>query len=361
MIQKTEEKDSQNTKQVYVLIPAYEPEETLVRLLRELGDKTNYRVVVINDGSSEQCQEIFRQAAAYATVLTHPINQGKGCAIKTGLKYLREQYKDGVVLTMDADGQHKVDDAMGVAEQAKETPQVLVTGSRQFVGKIPLRSRVGNSLTKDVFSIATGIRMQDTQTGLRAFDLSLIPYMLAVKGDRYEYEMNVLLDCSRSHIPIREVPIETVYAKHNPTSHFKVIRDSYRIYKEILRFSFSSLIGFAIDFLLYSIMIVFTRGLVWSVPIANVTARVISAGVNYYINKKYVFQNQESVVKTAFMYAVLAMGILCVNTLLLQFFVGYLIHNKWISKLLTELVLFAASWRIQRLVVFKKKTFGGAR
>ncbi|HAZ20635.1 MAG TPA: hypothetical protein DCY75_10765, partial [Clostridiales bacterium] len=89
MIQKTEEKDSQNTKQVYVLIPAYEPEETLVRLLRELGDKTNYRVVVINDGSSEQCQEIFRQAAAYATVLTHPINQGKGCAIKTGLKYLR--------------------------------------------------------------------------------------------------------------------------------------------------------------------------------------------------------------------------------------------------------------------------------
>ncbi|HAZ20634.1 MAG TPA: polysaccharide synthesis protein GtrA, partial [Clostridiales bacterium] len=269
--------------------------------------------------------------------------------------------KDGVVLTMDADGQHKVDDAMGVAEQAKETPQVLVTGSRQFVGKIPLRSRVGNSLTKDVFSIATGIRMQDTQTGLRAFDLSLIPYMLAVKGDRYEYEMNVLLDCSRSHIPIREVPIETVYAKHNPTSHFKVIRDSYRIYKEILRFSFSSLIGFAIDFLLYSIMIVFTRGLVWSVPIANVTARVISAGVNYYINKKYVFQNQESVVKTAFMYAVLAMGILCVDTLLLQFFVGYLIHNKWISKLLTELVLFAASWRIQRLVVFKKKTFGGAR
>ena len=141
-------------------------------------------------------------------------------------------------------------------------------------------------MTRAVYRISTGLKVHDTQTGLRAFDGTLIDKMLSIRGDRYEYEMNVLLDLARSRIPIKEMEIETIYLNNNAASHFNPLRDSFRVYKEILKFSASSFIGFLVDYVLYTVLLLITGKLMLS----NVCARVVSASVNFTINRRNLFR-----------------------------------------------------------------------
>jgi glycosyltransferase involved in cell wall biosynthesis len=247
----------------------------------------------------------------------HSGNKGKGRALKTGLAYIKENFpKDSVVVTLDADGQHTVKDAIRVCRHAAENPGCLLLGSRSFGGDVPARSRFGNSVTRFVYRLSTGTQVNDTQTGLRAFGFEMIPLMLGVEGERYEYEMNVLLECSRQNIPIKEVEIETIYLNNNSASHFNTLKDSFRVYREIIKFAASSFTGFVVDYGMYSLLVILTGGLGTSVsiPISNIIARITSASVNYSINKRYVFQNKDSVAKTATQYFVLAACILAGNT-----------------------------------------------
>ena len=133
----------------------------------------------------------------------------------------------------------------------RDSPGSLILGARAFSGKVPLRSAFGNKLTRFLFKQQTGVVVRDTQTGLRAFTTNLLPFMLEVEGQRYEYEMNVLLAASKS-FPIVEVPIETVYINDNEGSHFRPIRDGLMIYKDMFKFALSSLSSFIVDYLVYA-------------------------------------------------------------------------------------------------------------
>lgn len=256
----------------------------------------------------------------------------------------------GIVIA-DADGQHKVEDIIRVSEALKSSPDKLIMGCRRFSGKIPLRSKFGNNITKFVFSFAAGVKVSDTQTGLRGFSSKLIPFMLSVNGDRYEFEMNMLLECAREGIRFYEVPIETVYLGKNESSHFNPIKDSWRIYKDILKFSCSSLLSFCVDYIFYSIFAMISC----SVAFSNICARVISSIFNFSMNKKFVFKNKEGIAKTAAKYFLLAALILAANTIMLELCVKYLIHNKYISKILIEVLLFFISWAAQKSFVFRKR------
>ncbi|KIR03127.1 Exopolysaccharide biosynthesis protein [Lachnospiraceae bacterium TWA4] len=205
--------------------------------------------------------------------------------------------------------------------------------------------------------MATGVSVHDTQTGLRAFTSQMIPQLLEIKGERYEYEMNMLLECSRKKIPIREVEIETIYLEGNASSHFDTLKDSYRIYKEILKFMTMSLVGFLVDYGLYSLSL-WVTGIVTS---SNIGARVVSAGVNYTLNRKYVFKSEESVKTSACKYFALAMTILIGNTLVLGFLVNGLGMNGFIAKIFTEMIFFLFSWFMQRTFVFKGGTHMGKK
>ena len=230
-------------------------------------------------------------------------------------------------------------------------------GCRFFGGDVPKRSRFGNTFTRMVYRSVTGLDLSDTQTGLRAFDFSLIPFMLSIDGDRYEYEMNVLLSCSRRGIPIREIAIETIYFGNNEGSHFSTFRDSLIIYRDIIKFAASSLTGFAVDYGVFSLMAALTGGLgsALSVPLSNVTARVLSSSLNYALNRRYVFKNRGNVAKTAPQYFLLAAGILAGNTLLLSALVNGAGISEYAAKIITELVFFALSWLAQKTLIFAKK------
>lgn len=340
------------------LIPAYEPADELLNLVVQLSD-ANFRIILVDDGSGEGYRQIFSAAKRFAEVLIHETNKGKGEALKTGLSYIQRHCpENSVVVTLDADGQHSVTDAIRVAEAASADAGSLVLGCRRFVGDVPRRSRFGNTVTRFVYRTVTGLEVSDTQTGLRAFDASLIPFMLEVKGDRYEYEMNVLLKCARGKVPIREIEIATIYFDNNSGSHFSTIKDSFIIYRDIIKFAASSLTGFAVDYGLYSLLVALTCGLgsAVSIPLSNIAARVVSSSVNYTINRRFVFKSEEKATKTAVQYFALAACILAGNTVLLSLLVNGLGINEYAAKIITEITFFVTSFFAQKFFIFAKKT-----
>lgn len=340
------------------LIPVYQPTEILPELLREMKS-AGFQIIVVNDGSGFEKSHLFQQAAEFAEVLEHSCNMGKGRAIKTGLSYIRSHYPNGdyVVVTMDGDGQHRVSDAITVCRTSQANPNAIILGSRRLEKNVPLRSQFGNTVTRFVYHIATGQKVWDTQTGLRAFNGGLIPLLLSIPGERYEYEMNVLLICSERKIPIVEEEIDTVYFDGNSASHFDTLRDSYRIYREILKFSAASLTSFFVDYGLYSLLTRLTMGMesVESLLISNMGARVVSASVNYTLNRRLVFRSNAGVVRSALQYAALAGFILAGNTLALHVLADWIGINRYLSKLITELLFFSLSWVIQRQFVFRRR------
>lgn len=216
-----------------ILIPAYEPDSKLLKLLREINNK--YPVVVVNDGSNKAYKDIFNEVKKYSHLLSYDKNMGKGYALKTGLNYIEDTYDNYIVVTMDADGQHTLNDAIRLCDYVKEHKDTLALGKRYFTKNTPIRSRIGNYITRKVFKLVTKNKIYDTQTGLRAFSKELIDYMINIPGNRYEYEMNVLLNLKKDNIKHTEIPIETIYLDHNKSSHFNSLTDSYKVYKEIFK------------------------------------------------------------------------------------------------------------------------------
>lgn len=216
-----------------ILIPAYEPDEKLIELVRKINNK--YKVIVVDDGSTNK--DIFKSIKDYAYVISYENNMGKGYALKVGYKYIKENYKKYIVVSMDADNQHDLNDAINLCDYVSENIDTLAIGKRFWDKSTPFANRMGNKITRYVFKKKTGLSIYDTQSGLRAFSYKLMDYMLNIKGNRYEYEMNVLLNLAKNNIKFHEISIKTIYIGDNSTSHFKAIKDSYRIYREIIKFS----------------------------------------------------------------------------------------------------------------------------
>ena len=352
------------------LIPAYEPGEKLISLVHDLRDR-GFEAVVVDDGSGMDYRDIFEKVSHDAVVLTHPENRGKGAALRNGLSYILNYMaydevartpsgvrelsgRDAVIVTVDADGQHLPDDVLRVARIAGSRRDALVLGSRALDEDVPARSRFGNTVTRHVYSAVTGVRVHDTQTGLRAFSRDLIPALLEIEGDRYEYEINMLLTLATEGYTIIEERIETVYEDNNSGSHFRTIRDSLRVYREILKFSASSLASFAIDYCMYAALLAITGtlGMTHSLVISNIGARLVSGTANYTMNRKLVFKSRTGFAKSAAQYAALAALILAGNTMVLSMFAGTFGMNSMIAKLITEMIFFVISWTVQKYVIF---------
>ena len=349
-----------------VIIPAYRPDERLWRLATEVLER-GYRLIVVDDGGGADYLPIFEGLDPRTIVLRHPENRGKGAAIKTGLAHLQaltEGYdpkNPPLVGVMDADGQHLTSDMARVFEGAAANPDKLTLGVRVVGKEMPFRSRFGNGITRAVFRMLTGAKVSDTQTGLRAHSVALIPEMLGVEGDRYEYEMAVLTRIAHRHIGFHEVPIATLYEdRQNSTSHFRVVRDSVRIYATLLKFAGSSFISFLVDYGFFNLFVLLTSLVVlpwadtYDILAANIAARVISGCVNYYLNCRYVFGRKPSW-RSAGEYLLLALLVLAVNSGVLYLWNMIPRMPVAICKLLTEICVFFANYVVQKKIIFKKK------
>ena len=343
--------EKQDTFRAVVLIPAYKPDERLVQLTRELKEE-KLDVLLVDDGGQQAFAHIFDECRALgAEVAVHAVNQGKGRALKTGLNAALNLWPDlSGVVTADADGQHTLRDILRLIEAMREHPNALVLGSREFTGDVPVKSRWGNRITRFVYALASGVHVSDTQTGLRGLPACAIPAMITIDGERYEYEMNVLLKLRDMKLGVFEVPIETIYIDDNSGSHFNPVRDAIRIYAVIFKYLFSSVTSFAVDYLLYWLCL----GVFKFAPlISYALARLVSSQVNYHLNKHTVFSGRggrHSMVK----YYALAVVQGLLGAGLVQFLPTVLPISAAVVKIPVDLLLFAASYFIQRDFVFDK-------
>ena len=336
-----------------ILIPAYKPDDKLVALTNQLLTHDDLKLVVVDDGSGEAFRPIFDTLDKRVTLISYPVNKGKGGALKTGIRYIMDHMPECErLVTADADGQHRYADIRKVLDKSEEMPGALVLGSRAFDGDVPLRSRFGNSITRQVFAIASGVKIRDTQTGLRGFDRDGMRLFVDVPGDRYEYEINMLLTAARAEMPIYEVTIETVYLNDNESSHFNPLKDSLRIYACILKFACSSLICFGIDYVLFQLLRTFIP-LTW---VSNLLARIVSASVNFTLNKKVVFKGNEKTLPAILKYTVLAVFIYLIDTAVLALLYEKLGWSRYVVKIISGLLGYLISFPVQGRVVYRKQT-----
>ncbi|RLK52541.1 bifunctional glycosyltransferase family 2/GtrA family protein [Microbacterium telephonicum] len=349
-----------------VLIPAYEPGARLEPVVAGLLDAdSDLEVVVVDDGSGPGFAETFTRVEALgARVLRHDANRGKGAALKTGLDYVMATHPGNDVVTADADGQHTVHDILRVADALREDAAVgtptLVLGCRSFTGRVPVRSRAGNALARAVFRLAAGWSLTDSQTGLRGIPSDLLGWVRGQPGERLEFEQNVLLRCRRDGVTTREIPIETVYLEGNASSHFRPLVDSARVALPLVLFAGSSLLAFAVDTVALLILNALTGLLVPSI----VAARVLSASVNFAVNRHMVFRGSMTspagrgrMPGQALRYALLAVALLASNVVWLEALTGFGIPLI-VAKIATEAVLFVTSYGVQRSFVFREHAGG---
>lgn len=335
---------------VVVLIPAYKPDDRLTELVKELREK-NLRVLLVDDGGGATYRRIFEDCRALgAQVAVHAVNQGKGRALKTGINAALNIWQDltGIV-TADADGQHTPTDILRLIEAMAQHENTLVLGSRAFTGNVPFKSLWGNRITRAVYALASGVHVGDTQTGLRGLPRCALEEMIRIDGERYEYEMNVLLKIRDMHLDVFEVPIETIYIDDNAGSHFNPVRDALRIYMVIFKYLFSSIASFVIDYALCALCLSYKLP-VWA---SYALARVVSSQVNYHLNKHTVFSGRGGKYSMVKYYA-LALVQGAIGAGALQLLSGVLPLPAILVKIPVDVLLFIFSYFIQRDFVFDK-------
>ena len=315
---------------ISVVLPSLDPDEKLHAVIEGLLEFGFTDIILVNDGSKPENLHYFEEeAAAHPDIihlLHHEVNKGKGAALKNAFRYFLENRPDGYgVVTVDGDNQHHPEDTRRCCEKMLETGR-LVLGCRDFtLDHVPARSRFGNQTTSTIFKIFVGMTISDTQTGLRAIPRSELELLSAVSGDRFEYETNMLLAMKEKGIGFDEVKIRTVYIEENKSSHFRPIQDSWKIYKLILahffRYTLSSLTSAVVDTGVYTILGWALRGLLSGLTLtaaAGIGARVVSSLLNFYLNKKLVFESNVSTSKAMLRYYMLAIPQMAAQVLLTQ-------------------------------------------
>ncbi|MEM1244332.1 MAG: glycosyltransferase, partial [Pseudomonadota bacterium] len=339
---------------ITLVIPAYKPSPYLIELVQQCAAE-DLNIIVVNDGSGEKYQSIFDQIAKLEiTILYHKVNKGKGEALKTAFRYWQSYFKpegDGGIVTADADGQHELADIKKIINKFKQNLNNLTIGVRQFNKKnVPLRSRLGNNLTRFIFRYFLKMQLSDTQSGLRGIPVNLIEASLTSKAERYDFELEMLLLARRLAIKIVEYPIKTVYLDANKASHFNPIVDSVRVYFVFLRFASISIFSAGLDFLVFFLLFHLSKQIFF----ALVVGRLISGFCNFMLNKQFAFKLRRGFYQSIMKYIILAVCLLALAYLLIKLFytLGW---NIYYSKIFAEALLYCLSFLAQKFIVFRHK------
>lgn len=351
---------------IVVIIPAYNPDEKLLHTIESLHRAGFVNLIVVNDGSNEECQAVFASVDMMlkqkngGVLLKHSVNLGQGRAYKTAFNYYLGHYPDCIgVVQCDADGQHHIEDIVKCANLLLENPDKFIIGERSFNSEsIPFRSRFGNKCTSFVFRFFCGIDLEDTQTGLKGIPHKVIYYLIETPGERFEYATSVLLELKKRNIPIQQFPIQTIYINENESSHFNPIMDSVRIYSTIFKFLASSLMTVGIDLFVFTIMIAVLKKLFDGVEyifLSNAIAKVFSGIFNFLFNKKVVFSSTNDVGKESVKYILLCITHIVISSSLVSLMSSTVNLPEVVAKMLIDVVLFFIIYYVQRTWIFRSR------
>ena len=340
----------------WVLIPSYQPDERLLKLVDDLiNEKSFGGIIIVNDGSSTDRAEIFEKLPKRSdlTILTHAVNRGKGQALKTGINQflLSAPPESPGIVCCDADGQHLPANVAKVAAAGAEAG-ALALGVRALQAGTPFRSKLGNGITSFLFTLFTGSYLRDTQTGLRFIPTGEAGFFMGVPYDRFDYEFAALVKYV-SDKPGRmiQVPIETVYLDGNASSHYRSLKDSITIGGVFIKFFSLSLSTALLDYLVFILAFHFSRNILTSF----ICARVASIIYNFTLSRSLVFKSKANLVLQLLKYLSLVAAFMLISwwltVLLSGLFGGYVVLAKAIS----EGGLFFLSFFIQKHLIFTRK------
>lgn len=339
-----------------VLIPSLRPKQKLIELVKQIQEVGLKDIVIVDDGSGKDYAHIFSELEKLGClVYTHEINLGKGMALKNGMKFAMQNYEDvqGFV-TADSDFQHLPKDILRVAKAMQENPNKIVLGERNFNLKhVPFKSRWGNRFSALYFKLSTGVKIEDTQTGLRGIPVKYYDMAINTEGERFEYEMNFLTKVAKEKIGFEKIYIETVYEENNSGSHFKALKDSMLIFQEFIKYASSSLLCAVIDVTVFTLIVnnlSLKEGLL--VLSANILARIISGTFNFYFNRKIVFKATEKANKQAIKYICLFITQMIISSTLVAI-ASNLPINITLLKVIIDTIIFLINYIIQKRVIFK--------
>ena len=358
---------------VAAVVPSLHPDDNLQKTIRGLIDVGFRRIVLVDDGSGPDYEAVFDACARMegVTLLRHEVNRGKGAALTNAIGYVLEHLPEAAgAVTVDGDGQHLPPDVARCAAEMLESGKAVL-GVRDFSQPdVPAHNRRGNRITSAVMHFFCGMKVSDTQTGLRALPREVLKTVVNTKGDRYEFETQMLLDFKRFDIPVREVTIKTVYLEQNKSSHFRVFRDSARIYRLILahffKYSASSILSIALETLLIFLMLGQTKADLFDNALVFLVARACSSFFNMNMNYFFVFRSKSSYPKALLKYYSVALPVAAI-TLGVNMLLKYLVrtldflpenvenYSLVVINLIVQAILFFVTFKLQQLWVFRGK------
>lgn len=371
-------------KSVVYVLPSLDPDERILELTGTLKKlQADLELLIIDDGSCAEKQYLFEKLALLenCTVIHHEKNKGKGAALKTAFRYLLDHYgEDGFAgcVTADGDGQHLPEDILHIGEELQKNPRNLILGSRVFTGDdVPWKSRFGNHLTSFMFRKVLRLNVTDTQTGLRGLPPGFMKACLALPGDRFEFETEMLLATKKAGYPILEFPIQTVYFDENSGTHFHPVKDACRIYGvifhyllgEFFTFILSSLSSALVDYLLFCLLyyVLISDSFTWTLPyfgkcnphlfLSVFIARVCSSFWNFMVNRYIVFrcsrQERQSFGKSVAGYYSLCVLIFVASWLLTAWSARFVpvVYGKPV----VDCILFLLCFVVQKYCIFRRQ------
>lgn len=348
-----------------IVLPSLNPDHKFKSVVDGLIENGFKNIVIVDDGSDDAHRHWFDEAEEHPQchVLHHEGNRGKGRALKTAFSYVLEnQPETEGVVTIDGDGQHLLKDIVACGEKMLENGDKVVMGCRDFSQPgVPPRSVAGNRTTSRLFRICYGIKLSDTQTGLRAIPRSCLERFCAIDGERFEYETNMLLHMKRMGIGFLEQPIETVYDEEEYSSHYNAVKDSWRIFKVMFKFLLSSFGSTLIDLAVFYLVFRFFGGWAgkYAELLATAVARLSSSFANFNANNAVVFANKGHYKRAMFRYYCLCIPQMLISALLVtiinRVFSNSLPIIATIIKFAVDTCLFFISYGIQREWVFSQK------
>ena len=355
-------------KSLAIVLPSLNPDKKFDAVVEELVDAGFSKIVIVDDGSDSEHLEHFDRASQFpqCVVLHHNPNKGKGRALKTAFEYvLRNLPESEGVITIDGDGQHLLKDIIACGNKMLEDEKVVL-GCRDFsLPNVPPRSVAGNRFTSKAFRILFGIRLSDTQTGLRAIPKKYLEMFCSIPGERFEYETNMLLQMHRAGIAFEEQSIETVYDPEDYSSHYNAVKDSWKVGKVMLKFLLSgsgakyllsSVVSLAADYLIYYFLL--SAFGIQREAVYHLAATFSSSLLNFFINKFWVFEKKGQLLKELAGYYCICIP----RTLISTLFASFIIHNLQavnpslavLVRIIVDGLLFVASYVLQKKLVFKK-------
>lgn len=337
-----------------VIITLYYESRSTIELCSKLHELGAENIIIVNDGCP--CNtDFFNELISLGCHIVNLNEQnGKGASIKAGINFAHDNlYNISGYITADADGQHTAEDIMKISRALELRKDSLILGTRNLKkSNAPFSVKFGHFISSVYFKIITGVGCKDTQTGLRGIPASLFDLVMKTKGNRFDYEMNFLTVCADNKIPFYNINTTAKYSKSQKSS-YKILKDSYLIYKTPLKFATASIGCTLVDLILFTVFTCFLpSSILCNVALATLMARIVSGGLNFLINRKMIFNNNTKTKNQAIRFIILFFCIMCASTIIVSA-LSFLPFPVTITKAIVDLLLWTINYTVQRQWVFK--------